>query len=348
MKFSNILIVLTLLLVGCKDPEPADPVPQVTTLNNGMLVLCEGLFQHNNSSVSWVNLDNGGIDPQFFQTKTNRGLGDTGNDLQRYGGKIYVVVNVSSTIEVMDAGNFQPIKQISMQANGQSKQPRSLAFANGNAYVTCYDGYVDVIDTASLTITTRIQVGANPEGLAVANGKLYVANSGGLNFPNVDSTVSVIDLNTHTELSKITVGQNPGAVLATASGDVFVIARGNYGSIPSRLKRIDPVTDQLVNTFPFNCTGIAPMDDQNMLVFDETSVSRYNFLLIGIDHTYPLDLSNVTTMYNVAYRSSDNMLYVMDAMNYTNSGYVRQYTLDGTLVQSFNVGLNPSKILFYD
>jgi YVTN family beta-propeller protein len=67
----------------------------------------------------------------------------------------------------------------------------------------------------------RIAVGQNPEGLAVSNGKLYVANSGGLNFPDVDSTVSVIDLTTHTELLKITVGKNPGGVCVDSEGDVL-------------------------------------------------------------------------------------------------------------------------------
>ena len=38
----------------------------------------------------------------------------------------------------------------------------------------------------------------------------------------------------------------------------------------------------------------------------------------------------------------------MDAMNFTNTGYVREFDVSGTYVQSFHVGLNPNKILIYD
>ena len=41
--------------------------------------------------------------------------------------------------------------------------------------------------------------------MAYANGNIYVANSGGLNFPNVDSTLSVIDVNSEIELMKIVI-----------------------------------------------------------------------------------------------------------------------------------------------
>lgn len=348
MRYSNILIALSIVLVGCK-PDLQEPnVPEVTQLSDGMLVLCEGLFQHNNATISWVTLPSGESDRNFFETKTARGLGDTGNDMQRYGGKIYIVVNVSSTIEVMDAHDFSPLKHIEMMQNGQSKQPRSLAFANGNAYVTCFDGYVDVIDTLTLNVIQRIPVGENPEGLAVANNKLYVANSGGLNFPNVDSTLSVIDLNSHTELQKITVGKNPGAVLANSSGAIFVIARGDYGSTPSRLRKIDSNTDQLINdSYSFDVTGIAPMSSSQMLVYNASGIRRFDYAVDGLDYSYPINISQIYTLYGVAYHPIEDCLYILDAMNYTNQGYVRKFALDGTLLSSYQTGLNPSRILFF-
>ena len=164
------LIVIGFVLFSCKKDETKCPAT-APNLANGTLVLCEGLYQQNNSSISWIDFSSGVIDNSYFVTRTNRQIGDTGNDIKRYGGKIYVVVNVSSVIEVLSASDFTSIKQIQMESGGVAKQPRSIAFYGGNAYVTCYDGFVDVIDTTSLTVTTRIPVGNNPEGLAVANGK---------------------------------------------------------------------------------------------------------------------------------------------------------------------------------
>ena len=249
MRLISLLALSLVLTVACKKKEPECPPVANVQLNSGILVLCEGLFQQNNSTISWIDLSTDGIDNAFFTTTTNRQLGDTGNDMQRYGGKIYVVVNVSSSIEVLSAKDFSSIKRIEMIDGTTAKQPRSIAFHDGKAYVTCFDGYVDVIDTSALVVSQRIPVGSNPEGLAVSGNHLYVANSGGLNFPNVDSTLSVIDLTSNTEVTKITVGKNPGAVITDNSGEVYVIARGDYASIPSRLKRVDPISNTLVGVF---------------------------------------------------------------------------------------------------
>lgn len=348
MKYFSLVLFALLILSSCKEDEPQTYVPDVNQLENGMVVLNEGLFQHNNSTITWVALPSGTKDPTFFETKTARSLGDTGNDMIRYGGKIYIVVNVSSTLEVMSAVDFSPIKQIEMLENGQPKQPRSLAVANGKVYVTCYDGFVDVLDTISLTVDQRIAVGSNPEGLAVSNNKLYVANSGGLNFPNVDSTVSVIDLATHTELQKITVGNNPGSVLANNAGEVFVISRGDYGTIPSRLRKIDASTDQLVNaSYSFDINGMSPMSSTDMVIFDDGGVHLFNFQSDAIAATIPINMGMIQTLYDIEYNPSDDNFYVMDAMGYTNEGIIRRFDNAGNFVSSYQVGLNPTKILFF-
>ena len=341
-----VLIFIAVSLLSCKKDKEEDPIVS-TNLSNGMVVLCEGLFQQNNSSLSWVDLSSGAVQNSFFLNKTGRLLGDTGNDLQKYGSKIYIVVNVSSTIEVLSASNFESIKQIEM-TNGQvSKQPRSMAFANGKVFVSCYDGYVDVIDTTSLTVTNRIQVGQNPEGVTYANGNIYVANSGGLNFPNVDSTLSVIDVNSEIELMKITVGPNPGAVIADAFGDVYVISRGNYGTIPSRLKRINTATNTMDETFNFDVNGISKMNN-NFLIHDGTTVSIFNPNTESIENSNLVNTSGVTTLYHIQYSASRDRIYLLDAMNYTSLGFVRVFNSDGSYVSSYEVGLNPSKIIFYD
>ena len=126
MRLIKLVSCLCLLLFSCgKDNEP--PVI-IDTISNGALVLCEGLFQQNNSQLSFVSFTNNQVENNFFLNRNNRQLGDTGNDLKRYGDKIYIVVNVSSTIEILDANSFTSIKQISMMNGATAKQPRSIAF----------------------------------------------------------------------------------------------------------------------------------------------------------------------------------------------------------------------------
>lgn len=350
MRLSS-LFVLSLLLFAC---DKGDNQPTVTeTLDNGILVLCEGLFQQNNSSLSWIDLSNEAVNTDFFTSQNGRFLGDTGNDMKVYGSKIYIIVNNSNTVEVINKKDGKSIKQISMTNGAAAKQPRSITFYNGKAFVTCYDGFVDVIDTTSLTISQRIPVGSNPEGLAISNGKLFVSNSGGLNYPAVDSTVSIIDLASYTELDRIVVGKNPGAVQVDSEGDVYVIARGNYGTIPSRMVRINSQTNVVEQTFTFDASGMALMQDYFLISFynysTQTSEIRlFNTLSETLENNNFISTSGLTTLYGIQYNPVSDKIYCLDAMNYTNSGYVRQYTSAGVFEKSYHVGLNPSKLVFYE
>ncbi len=82
--------------------------------NSNVFVLNQGKFQANNAGMSLYNLTNSTLTEDYFQTKNMRGLGDTGQDMIRYGSKIYVAVYNSSIIEVIDAKTGVSIKTIPM------------------------------------------------------------------------------------------------------------------------------------------------------------------------------------------------------------------------------------------
>jgi DNA-binding beta-propeller fold protein YncE len=349
MRFTKLLLVI-LILSSCKKEKPEPTTPDV--LSNGILVLNEGLFQQNNSSISWIDLGSNEVISDIFLNTNGRLLGDTGNDMKAYGGKIYVIVNNSNTVEVLNKRSGKSIKQVSMMNGDNGKQPRSIAFHQGKAYITCYDGYVDVLDTASLSIVQRIQVGNNPEGLAVSGNRLFVSNSGGLNYPNVDSTLSVIDLITYQEVDRVTVGKNPGGVRTDASGDVYVIARGNYGSIPSRMVKVDPVS-LAIQPFSFDASSMERMGDHFLITYfnysnNSSQVKLFNTVTETLEYDNFLSTTGMTTLYGVQYDPVRNKIYCLDAMSYTNTGYVRQYSSSGVFEKNFHVGLNPSKLIFYE
>lgn len=345
------LIIVLFTFVSCKKDEVVEPVN--AQLSNGILVLCEGLFQQNNASISWINGNDNSIETHFFEKNTSRGLGDTGNDMLRYGAKIYIAVNVSSTLEVMSARDFSSIQQLSMVQGGIAKQPRNMAAYGGKVYITCFDGHVDVLDTSSLTITSRIPVGLNPDGIAISGSKLFVGNSGGLNAPTMDSTISIIDLNTDQEIDRITIGMNPGAITVDQDGEVYVVTRGNYSNIPSRLNRLDANTHVVLQQFPFDASSTIRMG-QNILIsyYDynsqQATVALFDASSEQMINANYLDLGSVTTPYNLHYSANKNRIYLMDAMNYVNAGYVREFNASGSLLNSYQVGLNPTKIIVYE
>ena len=103
--FRTIILLLTVLSVfSCDDMHDVERnggLP-LTQSSGRMLVLSEGLFNMNNSTLAYYNFDTKEFNTNYFQTKNKRGLGDTANDMILYGSKLYIAVDISSQIEVVD------------------------------------------------------------------------------------------------------------------------------------------------------------------------------------------------------------------------------------------------------
>ena len=126
-----------------------------------------------------------------------QGLGNTANDFIVVDNKMWVALNASNQVAVLHMPDAKLVKVIEVES------PRYLVADGGYVYVSSYGaavyggtdmipGKVYRIDKKSYESKT-VEVGYQPEGLAVLNGKLYVANSGGYNWVH-DNRISVIDI----------------------------------------------------------------------------------------------------------------------------------------------------------
>lgn len=347
MRLISLFIVL-MILISCKK-EKDNPVPTTTSLSNGIMVLNEGLFQYNNASLSWVNLSNFSSDNTFFEQKADRYLGDTGNDLKRYGNKIYIVVNVSGTVEVLDALTGKSLKQISFKDGNSNKQPRSIAFYGNKAFVSCFDGYVDVVDTSSLQIEKRIKVGSNPDQIIASDSKIIVSNSGGLNVPELDSTISIINPISLIEENKLVVGKNPGD-LEVIENKLFVISRGNYSSIAPSLKKVDLTTSNISLVPVANPSILEKMNGKLLIAYQSSNTQHLGLFDASISNWVTssfMSISDITTLYNIHFELINQHIYLFDAQGYTTSGKIVEHDQNGVLVRSFNVGLIPNSLIYF-
>lgn len=347
------LPALFIMQACSKDDAPSTPV---TPPAKGLYVLSEGNIGGNNTKLGFYNIATANFAGDYFvqQNPTETGMGDTGNDGIVYGGKLYIVMNVSSQVLVLNAHSGALLKRINFGTAPNFKEPRYAASARGKVYVTAYDNTVSVIDTTSLTITGSIPVGANPEGIAVRGNYLYVANSGSRNYPDVDSTVSVIDLNTAAEIKKIKVGLNPNKVEVASNGDVYVSAYGNFGSVPASISVINSATNTLKTTLG------AAYQYSHVRIFDNTAYFYNNYGSGGTAKVYNTttstdiraefvtDATAITTPYGINIDEQNGDVYICDAKNYVSAGTVTCFDKTGKKKFSFSVapGVSPNKVVF--
>ena len=140
---------------------------------------------------------------------------------------------------------------------------RYLAFHGDKMYVSAYVGSVadaDLlgsvfeVDTASLEITREVKVGHQPDELVVVDDKLYVVNSGGYLINRYDSTMSVIDLHSFTELRKVVVGLNPTRLRVDDQKHLWVCCQGNYNQTAPQVVVLQ--NEAVVQLFQYLYSGI--------------------------------------------------------------------------------------------
>ncbi|WGQ11125.1 YncE family protein [Pedobacter gandavensis] len=341
-----LLILLSLYITACRKdaqviPEeqdrvlPANPSRQL----QGFYLVNEGNMGMNKASLDYMDFSTGIYRRNIYNQQNPgqiNGLGDVGNDIAIYGSKLYVVVNASNKVEVMDAKTGKRIRQINVT------NARYITFNAGKAYVSAYLGKIGVpnapngvviqIDTTSLTEEKRVEVGRQPEEMAVVGQKLYVANSGGYTPLNYDTRVSVVDLNSFTVVKNIEVAINLHRVKADKYGDIYVTSRGNYLDIHSKIFVIDTKNDKIKTRFDIGASNLAIDDDiayfygsewsnntgkftlsYGMLDVKEERILSKKFITDGTE-------ANIMIPYGIAVDKYTKEVFVTDARDYVSPG----------------------------
>ena len=259
---------------------------------SALYILSEGTWNANQAELAFYDVNTEVFTKKYFALKNNdEKLGDTGNDLAIYGSKMYCVVSGASMdnggyIEIIDPKTGESKKRIEMtNSKGDKDMPRKITFYKNKAYVTTYSGEVARLDTASLSIDNHTKLsGTYPEGICRYGEKLYVCNSG----QGEDNKISVIDITSFKELKTITVPQNPVAIAATPTGDIYFTTATLYWSTGalSNLHLLNAHTETVTRTFDIRASRLAIGEDYVYTVDNETNWTTFE----STDYNNKIDL----------------------------------------------------------
>lgn len=356
--FLDILMV-SVLVVGC-EPQPIDvnpiPVPVAGDTYRGMYVLNEGGYNQNNASLDYLDFASGTYVTDTF-TRANpsviQGLGDTGNDILVYGSKAYICVNGSGLVEIIDARSARHLAQVNLS------NCRRLCAHEGYIYITSYAGrvedhdhqlgYVAKMDTISYQIVATCEVGYQPEAMAVVDGKIYVANSGGymgMNTGVYDDRISVITLADFTQTKHIPVGVNPQDIQVDSQHRLWIVTYGNYVDVAANLYCLDPQTEQITaQNIPVTKMAMT----QDTLVYYATTydamwnpVTEYAKFATQSCQVLAWTLSNAPASPNgLGVHPTTGHIYVADAGDYVSPGSVVCYSRTGDYQWKVYAGVVP-------
>ena len=274
-KIYFLLLAGAMILCACQKEGPSVPpapsrlpaeICQAFAENHqGVFQLNEGQMGTNSATLDFLRFANGHYSRNIFRASGSAvPLGDVGNDLAVKGDELWMVINNSGIVQVISKTDCSEIAAI------QVPMPRNIAFDDTYAYVTSWAGayaqynedYSQIISydnpkgkvyrinlATKLVDEQTVEVGYQPEGIAYYNGKLYVANSGGIacKVPpdyQYGKTISAIKTATFNSVeTEIEVGFNPKNVIA-AGDRIYVTTLGDYYTNHSAFYYISTLTNR--------------------------------------------------------------------------------------------------------
>lgn len=366
-------ISLLIFFSGCREDETiflsSDTLvtePHLGGNIEGFYLLNEGNMGMNRASLDMFNYRTGVYTQDIYSERNPdvvKEMGDVGNDLKIYGNKLYAVINCSNKVEVMDKWTAKRIKKIDIP------NCRYLAFYKDKAYISSYAGpvaidpnaeigFVAEIDTATLEITRKVTVGYQPEEMVVHDGKLYVANSGGYRVPNYDHTVSVVDLESFTEIKKIDVGINLLRMAIDRQGDIYVSSRGDYYNTSPNLFVIDSKTDKVTHQLDIPVMEMKMVGDSLYYYSVAWSyITNSNTITYGIFNSKTKQVvsdkiitdgtdKRIMIPYGLEVNPQTREIYICDAQNYVVTGYIYCFSPEGKMRWKTPAGNIPGHFAF--
>ena len=383
MKYNALLVFSTLLAaiaVSCSKDEPSSEttsndsdlagvnvaVGETESSYRKLFILNEGKMYTNNASLDFFRFSDGKYVRNAFEQMNPEqvlGLGDVGNDIAIYKDRLWIVINNSGLVEVVDPEDETHIATVKVPS------PRQIAFEGDFAYITSYSGAyyggpdrigaVYKVSTRSFEAVDSVHVGYQPEGIAGHNGRLYVANSGGFKSDwSYDDRISVIDVSSFKVVDEITAVKNMQDIVIYGN-NLWVSTFGNYMDVQSGVWQLNPGTGEL-QAQPEELAGVRYsrcLVENDGIVYTLENVYDDMYNVTG-NNLYAIDTKTgkvtrselpgeIKVAYSLAVNGDNGDFYVGDAYDYVNPGSVFCLSKDLDIKWSAVAGVDPGHLLLW-
>ena len=359
-----VLMMATALFTACGDDDKDDvPQPKPVDVSEGMFVVGSGNSSSNiDGNLTYINYADGTSTTNAFKLANGMSLGKTANFALVYGQKLYIAVDGENTIWVCDKNTLRSIRRIStteLLGTTLGISPRAMASYEGQIFFSCYgdkaNGVVAAMDTINYKLTKTYTAGSYSDGIAIANDKLYVANSDYGMGMNPSITVHDLKTGATNELKGADI-TNPMQMM-TVGGNAYFLDYGSYDSswnqVGAGVRQIsaDGTVKRVVDGTAMGSDGKriytanAPYGGNgvNYLIYDTTTGQTKSWEPNDIFSPAAIAADPVSgDVFVISYTENPDTHYPA----YNMPTYVNQYSADGTFKKRYVCGVGPISVVF--
>ncbi len=340
--------IMLALLLGCRN-DPAGPVDPgtVPAVVKAVYILNEGDFSDaSGARITLYDVQKDSVYTDVFESANGGShLGNVGDDMKFFNGRAYIVMSGSKNLVVMNLTTNR--KDAEMTFPGSAVHDLLIDSVRNKIFVTrLFSRSLYVLNLSTLAIQDSISVGANPQGMVIASGKLFVCNSG----YGSDSTVSIINPSNNQLITTVKLAAGPTNAAVATDGKVWVACTGNaFASPPTKGKIfiLDPATNAIADsiTFADNVWGTISIGADGFAYVIGVTPTSFNG---GPVHRIAVATKSVVlnfvpgTFYALAFDDVARELYVSDVHDFSGNGDVKIYTAAGALRKTFVAQKGPA------
>lgn len=352
-KGNFLFLLIFLLLFSCVKDKPDDGRQKLPEdKGRKVWIANEGSLGNGNASLSIFNITADSVFNKVFFTQNNQDLGDVFQSMKIVGEYVFLAINNSDKIQVIDKNTYQLIATIPV------RKPRQMLLVNENKmYVSSlFYPEINIVNPKTFQVIGKINVDfPNTEGMILLNHKIYVAN-----WDTACNYIYEINPNTDSILDRIAIaGSAPTDIISDKNNKLWVLSGNIYKGKASYFTQIDPENKSILKnfSFPFEADIIKP-------VFNRTKDTLY-FLGVNYDGgtayngLYRMDINATSVPNNLLVSAKPlqyfwglgidtvtNLIYISDPKGFIQNGSVQVFNPQGDMQKSFKTGLGPGSFLF--
>ncbi len=314
--------------------------------SGGLYVINEGNFMYGNATLSHYDTLKHEVQNDLFYRVNGLPLGDVAESMTIQNSLGFIVVNNSGKIYIVDTKSGKYKGKISGLTS-----PRYIHFVNNQkAYVSdLYAGKITIVNPVTLLVTGSIAcpLHRSTEEMVQFGNLLFVT------CWSADKAVLVIDVTKDQIIAEIVTGDQPCGIVMDKFNKIWVLSQSNPGNSTKSLaflQRIDPLSFTIEKNFQFE-VGAKPvklsMDGmgENLFYLIGNNVVKMAVLADSLPDK-PLLTIKSKMLYGLGIDPENGNIYVSDALDYQQSGWIYRFSGTGILIDSFKAGIIPGRFCF--
>ncbi|HAM11524.1 MAG: hypothetical protein A2X05_14540 [Bacteroidetes bacterium GWE2_41_25] len=340
MKKLFISISIVIIFISCD--KNSDDRNGSFLSGSGAFIINEGNFMGGNGSLSFYSYDSLKIYNDIFINANGRPLGDVPNSLAISGERIYIVVNNSGKVEVVDKNTLESVKTITGLI-----APRNISIVSSTkAYVSSiYSDSVTVLDLTDNSISGFINLRRSSEAIAVIRNKAFISNWVG------GAEVLVIDTDRDKVIDSISVAMEPESMVIDKNKMLWVLCNGGWKrEFYAELIGVNTSTNVIEKRLVFPTKLASPSclqidGDGSTLYYLESGLRKMKTDAETVPAT-PYIAESGHYFYKMGINPVNGDILVTDAVDYQQKGHLLIYDSAGKLLSDEMADIIPGMVCF--